>query len=200
MPWTETRIMDARMKFVSEVLEGIYSMAELCSAYGISRKTGYKWLGRYESEGPAGLLDHSRAPHNHPHQISDEVRQAVLSVKGRFSHWGPAKIRIALQRQHPDWGYYPAVSTIGEYLKRQGLVCTRKRRRRASPTVLPLTVGDKSNDVWAADFKGHFKTGDGRRCNPLTISDDTSRYLLCCRHLDRMSYELVKMWFERIFR
>jgi transposase InsO family protein len=200
MPWTETRIMDARVKFVSEVLEGIYSMAELCKAYDISRKTGYKWLRRYESEGPCGLSDRSKAPHNHPHAINEEAKQAVLSVKGRFSHWGPAKIRVRLQRQYPNWSCYPAVSTIGEYLKRQGLVCSRKRRHRASPTLPPLTVGDNSNDVWATDFKGHFRTGDGHRCNPLTISDDASRYLLCCRHLDQMSHELVRMQFERVFR
>lgn len=200
MPWTEARIMDARLKFVSEVLEGIYNIAELCRAYGISRKTGYKWLDRYALEGPAGLSDHSKAPHNNPHAISEEVRQAVLSVKVRFGQWGPAKIRVRLEKEYPDWRRYPAVSTIGEYLKGQGLVCSRKRRRRASPTVLPLTVGCNSNDVWAADFKGHFRTGDRRRCNPLTISDDASRYLLCCRHLDRMSYELTRMQFERVFR
>jgi transposase InsO family protein len=192
--------MDARMKFVTEALEDIYSMAELCRAYDISRKTGYKWLGRYESQGPAGLSDRSKAPHNHPQAITKEVKQAVLSVKGRFNHWGPAKIRVRLKKEYPAWSCYPAVSTIGEHLKRQGLVCCRKRRHRASPTVLPLTVGNNSNDVWTADFKGYFRTGDGRRCNPLTISDDASRYLLCCRHLDRMSYELVRMQFERIFR
>jgi len=192
--------MDARMKFVTEALEDIYSMAELCRAYDISRKTGYKWLGRYESQGPAGLSDRSKAPHNHPHAITKEVKQAVLSVKGRFNHWGPAKIRVRLKKEYPAWSCYPAVSTIGEHLKRQGLVCCRKRRHRASPTVLPLTVGNNSNDVWTADFKGYFRTGNGRRCNPLTISDDASRYLLCCRHLDRMSYELVRMQFERIFR
>jgi transposase InsO family protein len=192
--------MDAKIRFVSEALEGIYSMAELCRSYDISRRTGYKWLGRYESEGPYGLSDRSKAPRNHPHAISEEVKQAVLSVKGRFSHWGPAKIQVRLKKEYPGWSCYPAVSTLGEYLKRQGLVCSRKRRRRASPTMLPLTVGSKSNDVWTADFKGYFRTGDGRRCNPLTISDDASRYLLCCRHLDRMSHELVQIQFERAFR
>jgi len=200
MPWTETRIMDARLRFVSEVLEGIYSMSELCRAYQISRKTGYKWLSRYESEGPGGLSDRSKAPHNHPQAVTEEVKQAVLSVKSRFSHWGPAKIRVRLEREYPDWNRYPVVSTIGEYLKRQGLVCSRKHRRRAIPTTPPLTVGNDSNDVWTADFKGHFRTADGCRCNPLTISDDASRYLLCCRHLDQMSYQLVRMQFERVFR
>lgn len=200
MPWTETRIMDARIKFISEVLEGNYTMAQLCRAYGISRKTGYKWLSRYQFEGPSGLTDRSRAPHNHPYAISEDVKHAVLSIKRRFGHWGPAKIRVRLATEYPDWCSYPAVSTIGEYLKHNGLVCSRKRHRRASPTEAPLTVGNNSNDVWCADFKGHFRTGDGNRCNPITISDHVSRYLLCCRHVDRMSYNLVKMQFERIFR
>ena len=200
MPWTETRIMDERVKFISEVLEGNYSMTDLCTAYGISRKTGYKWLGHYESGGPAGLSDRSRAPINHPNAISDQVVDSILAIKKRFSTWGPAKIRVRLETEHPKWNSYPAVSTISEHLKRKGLVTSRKRRRRATPTESPLTVGDKSNDVWCVDFKGHFKTYDGSRCNPLTLTDHISRYLLCCQHLDRMSYELVKIQFERVFR
>jgi transposase len=120
MLWTETRIMDARLKFISEVLEGVYSMSDLCKAYDISRRTGYKWLGRYESKGPSGLCDRGKAPHHHPHAISEEVQRALLAIKGRFSHWGPAKIRVRLEREYPGWVCYPAVSTIGEYLKRQG--------------------------------------------------------------------------------
>jgi len=175
-------------------------MSDLCRSYGVSRKTGYKWLERYVCEGPSGLHDRSRAPRHHPHAISESAKAAILSIKRQFSHWGPAKIRVRLQREHPRWRSYPAVSTIGEYLKRHGLVAKRKRRRRASPTRGRLTTGRHSNDVWCADFKGHFWVGDGRRCNPLTISDHCSRYLLCCRHVDRMSYKLTKMQFERVFR
>ena len=200
MPWTETCIMDQRVKFISEVLEGNYSMADLCRAYGISRKTGYKWLGRYDLGGPVELCDRSCAPVNHPNALSDQIVNSILSIKKRFSKWGPAKIRVRLEKENPKWDSYPAVSTIGEHLKRNGLVTSRKRRRKASPTESPLTVGDKSNDVWCVDFKGHFNTTDGSRCNPLTITDHITRYLLCCRHLDHMSYELVKMRFERTFR
>lgn len=200
MPWTETRIMDARLKFVSEILEGSYSMTELCRAYGISRKNGYKWLNRYLDEGPGGLHDRSRAPHRHPHAIPEKSRSAILSIKERWPHWGPAKIRVKLQQQHPRWPRYPAVSTIGLFLKKQGLVCHRKRRRRASPTEQPLTKSQSANDVWTADFKGHFQTSDSSRCNPLTISDHSSRFLLCCRHVNRMNYKLVKIQFQRVFR
>jgi len=199
MPWTETCVMEQRAKFIIDVLEGNYSMAELCEYYGISRKTGYKWLDRYRQGGLEALQNLSRSPHHHPHQISQRVRESILAVKKRFPKWGAPKIRSRLERIHPDWISYPAISTIGLFLHKQGLTHPRKRSRRASPTESPLTNGNYANQVWCADFKGHFKTGDGHRCNPLTISDHHSRYLLCCRHLDRMSYQLVKMRFERVF-
>jgi len=192
--------MEQRAKFIIDVLEGSYSMTELCEYYGISRKTGYKWIQRYEQGGFDAIRDLSRAPHCHPHQISHQVKESILAVKKRFPKWGAPKIRSRLERIHPDWNSYPAISTIGLFLRKQGLTHPRKRRRKATPTELPLTGGCHSNHVWCADFKGHFKTDDGSRCNPLTISDHASRYLLCCRHLNRMSYELVKMRFERIFR
>jgi putative transposase len=202
MPWLETHVMDERMKFVSELLEGNYSMAELCASYNISRKTGYKWLDRYNECGPAGLVDLSRAPHHHPHAVRHEVKSAVLEIKGRFNqcHWGARKIDWQLRKEHPDWQHYPAKSTIGLILKNEGLVVSRRRARRSSPTSMPLTNGLTPNDVWCADFKGHFATGDGKRCNPLTISDHSSRYLLCCRHVDTMGYDAVKRQFACVFR
>ena len=200
MAWLETHVMDERIKFISEVLTGDYTMMELCAAYYISRKTGYKWLGRYAARGAAGLYDLSRAPHHHPHAISEVITSAILSVKQDHPHWGPPKIDYMLRKTSPHWSRYPAISTIGLVLKREGLVCRRKRCRRASPTQPPLTCGVLPNDVWTVDFKGHFATGDGRRCNPLTLSDHRSRYLLCCRHLDRMSHDAVKMQCERVFR
>ncbi len=182
------------------LLEGTYSMKELCSYYNISRKTGYKWLSRYEQGGTEGLKDHSRAPINHPQEISSQVKDAVIAVKERFPKWGARKIRDRLERVHPCWQHYPAISTIGLFLKKQGLTSPVKRRNKCSPTEFPLTDGRYSNHVWCADFKGHFRTGNGRRCNPLTISDHFSRYLLCCRHLDNGNYELTKKQFERVFR
>ena len=201
MPWTETCIMEQRARFVMDVLDSTYSISELCSSYGISRKTGYKWLRRFEHGGFEALHDHSRAPRSHPHETSRKVKEAIMAVKKRFSTWGAAKIRSRLERTHPDWDRYPAISTIGLFLQKQGLTCSRRRgRRKATPSELPLTSGRYSNQVWCADFKGHFRTGNGSRCNPLTISDHASRYLLCCRHLDHMSYEPTKMHFERTFR
>jgi len=200
MPWTETCVMEKRVKFIMEVLDSTYSMTELCSYYLISRKTGYKWLGRYRQGGIKALHGRSRKPHSQPRKISHQVKESILAIKGRFPKWGAPKIRARLERIHPSWSSYPAISTIGLFLHKQGLTHSRKRRRKATPTELPLTSGRYSNQVWCADFKGHFNTGNGKRCNPLTISDHSSRYLLCCRHLDRMNYKLTRMRFERVFR
>jgi putative transposase len=200
MPWQETRVVDLRTLFISEVLKGSCSMTELCESFGISRKTGYKWLGRYLRYGPPGLADMSRAPLSHPHAISDEIKEAIVAAKEKYPHWGPLKIRYLLGKEHRDWSGHPATSTIGLFLKSRGLVGVRKRRGHPSPTVHPLTQGNMANDVWCADFKGFFRTVDGRRCNPLTISDHVSRYLLCCRHMDKMSYDGVRKQFERVFR
>jgi len=200
MAWQETCVMDERLRFISEFLEGDYSMSELCIAYNISRKTGYKWLDRYQRHGPVGLEDISRAPHCHPNEISDRIKAAILCIKERYPHWGPRKIDYKLRKLHTSWPGYPALSTIGLLLKKHGLVISRRRRRRACPTMPPLTVGIAPNDVWSVDFKGHFRTSDAHRCNPLTINDHLSRYLLCCRHLDEMSFKLVKTQFERTFR
>ena len=200
MPWTETCVMEERVKFIMDVLDSTYCMTELCSYYGISRKTGYKWLDRYQQGGIEALRNHSRAPHSHPHEIPPQVKESILAIKKRFPRWGAPKIRTRLKRIHPAWDSYPAISTIGLFLHKQGLTCRRRHRRKATSTELPLTSGSYSNQVWCADFKGHFRTGDGSRCNPLTISDHASRYLLCCRHVNRMSHDLVKMRFERIFR
>ena len=200
MPWTETCVMEQRAKFIMEVLDDTYSMSELCDYYEISRKTGYKWLGRYRQGGIEALHNRSRKPHSHPQEITHQVKESILAVKKRFPKWGAPKIRVRLKRIRPNWNSYPAVSTIGLLLHKQGLTHSRKRRRKAAPTELPLTSGRYSNQVWCIDFKGHFRTGNGNRCNPLTVTDHSSRYLLCCRHLDRMTYELVKMRLERVFR
>ena len=200
MPWIETCVMEERIKFIMSLLEGTYSMTELCSYYNISRKTGYKWLSRYMQGGVEALQNRSRSPINHPHEISSQVKDSILAVKKRFSKWGARKIRTRLERIHPGWQHYPAISTIGLFLKKQGLTSSVKRRHKCTPTESPLTTGQYSNHVWCADFKGHFRTGNGCRCNPLTISDHFSRYLLCCRHLATNSYDLTRKQFERIFR
>ncbi len=150
----------------------------MCRHYGISRKTGYKWLNRHRSEGVAGLADRSLAPLHHP----QAMEAAVLEVKQRYPSWGAKKIRARLERQYPT-SRWPAVNGIGDLLRREGLTVARRRRLRAPPRTAPFADCDAPNAVWCIDFKGWFRLGDGTRCDPLTLADANSRYLLRCQAL-----------------
>ena len=199
MPWKETRVMDQRAQFVLEYVRGEVSMACLCRQFGISRKSGYKWLRRFGLDGVAGLADRSRAPLRHPNEVSADVEAAILAARRSHPTWGPKKLRAWSLRRNPvcDW---PACSTIGELLRRHGLTVARKRRRRTPPFTQPFSACDGANAVWCADFKGWFKTGDGSRCDPLTISDAASRYVLRCQAASGMGFEPVRGLFEAAFR
>lgn len=177
MAWKETHVMDERMMLVSEWLAGECSKAEICRRYEVSRKTGYKLAGRYEEEGPAGLLDRSRAPHCHPNAVGAEAEAAIVAVRQRHPSWGPKKIKARLEHWHAD-RRWPAESTIGAILERHGLVVRRRLRRHGAPSPSPLRAVTAANDVWGIDFKGWFRTGDGQRCDPLSVSDLASRYVI----------------------
>jgi putative transposase len=199
MGWKETCAMEERFKFVQECKTEDWSMAELCRRYGVSRKTGYKWLERYQLEGLEGLQDQSRAPDRHPNEVVKEMADEVLELRRQHPHWGPAKLRARLQRVAPEI-IWPAASTIGEMLKRAGLTVPRKLHRKAPPSQSPLGHAAGANQVWCADFKGWFPCGDGRRCDPLTITDAYSRYLLRCQALERMDAGSVRGVMEAVFR
>jgi putative transposase len=198
MPWKETCIMDARLMFIAECLVGELPMTALCERHGISRKTGYKWLKRYREDPDDGLCDHSRAPHRPAHGMDEALAEAILALRRRRPHWGPRKLRARLERDEPERGW-PASSTIGDLLKREGLVVEGRRRRHALPTSQPFSAVRGPNDVWCADFKGWFRTADGQRCDPLTISDAHSRYLLACRIVEP-TIEGARPCFERAFK
>ena len=200
MPWARTDWMSERVKFIAAYLEYDACFRDLCRDFGVSRKTGYKWLRRYEVDGAAGLEDRSRAPHSHPNALADDVVQVVLALRRRHPRWGPRKLRILLKRERPHC-LLPAASTIGDLLKRHGLARPRRRIRRSSPYGDRLRQYDAPNAVWCADFKGHFPIGGrrGKRCHPLTISDGFSRYLLRCQALRRPLHRCVKRVFESAF-
>jgi transposase InsO family protein len=198
MPWTETRVSDERMKFIVEYEYEEESMAQLCRKYGISRKTGYKWLDRWFQDGPLGLEDRSRAPRCHPNKVPGSHVEAILSARDRWG-WGPKKLRVLLSRDHPEI-VWPAISTFEQILKDHARVIPRKKRRRIPPQTRPLAHCDGPNAVWCCDFKGHFATTDGQRCYPLTITDGFSRYLLRCQNLSRSDYTSVRPVFEWAFR
>lgn len=179
MPWEVTDVKKERAGFVSEWESQDWNMAELCRDYGITRTTGYKWVNRYEEEGLDGLGNKSRAPHRHPNQTSEEVEKAILQLREKHRRWGARKIRAMLERQADE--PVPGTSTIGAILQQYGLTAGPKKRWRAEPSNQPLAEAGAANVVWCIDFKGWFRTRDGKRCDPLTLTDRYSRYLLRCQ-------------------
>jgi putative transposase len=200
MPWDETTRMSQRLRFISELESCQYTMTELCERHGISRKTGYKWAQRFVEEGPGGLEDRPHTAKSFRHQVNPEKVESLLELRRRFPRWGPRKLRAWLERHQPEEGPWPAASTIGDLLKRQGLVTPRSSRRRPLPPRPPRVEATSPNAVWSSDFKGQFRLGNGRLCYPLTVSDGYSRYLLGCHGLEAPSCEASKPVFERLFR
>ncbi len=199
MPWKETQVTDERMSFIVECRRGDATMTELCEVYGISRKTGYKLLARFVAEGATGLVDRSRAPHRQGRQTPAEIEAAIVAFKGAHPRRGPRKIKVELAWSDAETRW-PAASTIGDILKRHGLVAPRRRRRHTPPYTDPLAACQKPNDLWCADFKGWFRTGDGRRCDPFTLTDADSRYLLRCQIVPYPDYHHVGPIMHAAFR
>jgi transposase InsO family protein len=199
MPWKERKALDERRSFIGEWLEGEVSFAELCRRYAISRPTGYKWLERYAADGEAGLEELSRAPGHCRQAMSAAVSAGIVGLRRLHPTWGPRKLRAFLADQQPAQRW-PATSTIGELLKRDGLTQRRRKRVRTPPYAEPLAHAQAPNQVWCADYKGWFVCGDGKRCDPLTISDAFSRYLLRCRAVEKTDGERARGVFEAVFR
>ena len=198
MPWTEISTMDARLCFVAAYLRDDVAMSLLCLRHGISRKTGYKWISRYRALGAAGLQDRSSAPLTVRHALPACVTAPILALRRARPSWGPRKLLARLSQDHPDM-VWPAASTVGDLLTREGLVTPRRARREAAPCqalMEPLAP----NDSWSADFKGWFRTGDGIRCEPLTVTDNFSRYLLVSHAVARPTFAEIKPLFVRAFR
>ena len=184
MGWMETCAVDERMRFVIAVERREESFSAMCRRFGVSRKTGYKWLDRFAEAGVEGLADLSRAPHEHPQAVASAIAERCLEVRRRYPTWGPSKVRAYLERRSPATRW-PAASTIGVLFEREGLTVRRKFRRRSPPSSAPFAHCGGANDVWCIDFKGWFLTGDGTHCEPLTLSDAHSRYLLRCQAMGR---------------
>lgn len=198
MPWHETQPVNERLKFVAAAQSGRHSMTELCASYGISRKTGYKLLRRYERDGPDALRDQSRAPRTHPNQTSAELEAAVLRVRKAHPTWGSKKILAVLDRDsaHEE---LPARSTVDAILTRAGVVRPRRGRVRRQPSSAPTVVAAAANDVWSIDYKGWFRVGEGTRCDPLTVNDSFRRVSLECRALVSPKLEDVRHRLEAVF-
>jgi transposase InsO family protein len=199
MPWKESSVMEEKLRFVFEYERDELTMVELCEQFGISRETGYVWLRRYRERGIDGLVEVNRAARRHPNQTPGEIEQLVLELRQAHMRWGPRKLKVRLEQEQPG-RQWPAASTMGELLKREGLVVPRKKRRKTAPYSQPLAHADGPNRVWCADFKGWFRTGNGERVDPLTISDAYSRYLLRCQAVEKTDTPRVQAIFEAAFR
>jgi putative transposase len=190
--------MDQRVAFIADWLRDEGTMTALAERYGISRKTGYKWVERYEQDPAHGLAERSRAPQTHGRAMAHDLRDAIVAMRHAHPRWGPKKLRAVLIEREPR-RVWPAASTMGDLLRRTGLSQPRRRARLVIPLTQPLAAAQAANDVWTADFKGWFRTADGTRCDPLTVADAWSRFVLCCR-IVAPSERGVRPWFERTFR
>lgn len=199
MPWKELRVLDQRTEFVLKSLSRDVVFTELCREYGVSTKTGYKWRERLIQEGLGGLHDRSRRPHSSPENLNEDVVCEIIKLKTAHPHWGPYKIRQLYIRKH---GESPSDSTFKRVLDKAGLV-THKRRRKANSDQQRITtdlVVEKPNDVWTVDFKGWWKALGGGRCEPLTVRDHYSKYMLSVKAMESTRTEHVKVEFESLFR
>jgi transposase InsO family protein len=200
MPWRECSVMEERLRFVARLLEG-ESMSAVCREFGISRKTGYKIRDRYRQEGIEALCDRSRRPVRYANQLPVQIERLIVATKRDKPHWGARKIRELLVRKLAGDVRIPARSTVHAVLDRHGLVSQARKRNRANKAVgTPLSEAAAPNDLWCADFKGEFKTGNGRYCYPLTVTDQASRMILACEALESTKEQPVIEAFLRLFR
>jgi transposase InsO family protein len=191
--------MDQRTQLIADYLRDTLCVTELCQLYGVSRKTAYKWIDRYLRHGPAGLDERSRRPRQSPNETAPEIVAAFLEARRRHPSWGAKKLLTLVHKSHPRWEL-PGRSTVCDILSRNGMVPKQRQRRRIGHPGKPTSTILAPNDVWSADFKGQFKTGDGLYCYPLTVTDGYSRYLLGCQALYSTAVAGTKPVFTRLFK
>jgi transposase InsO family protein len=191
--------MEEKLRFILEYEQRERTMTELCERYQIARETGYVWVRRYRAVGWEGLLERSRARQQHQNQTPEDIERMVLELRQAHMNWGPRKLKRVLERDEPG-RVWPAASTIGAVLKRAGVAVGQRKRCKTPPYSEPLAHADGPNRVWCGDFKGWFRTRDGERIDPLTISDAHSRYLLRCQAVEKTDTARVQAILEAAFR
>jgi putative transposase len=197
MPWKELRIMGQKLEFVERASKG-ESISSLCRTYGISRVTGHKWLKRYKESGADGLEEESRRPDAAPLSTAEDVVIAILELREAHPTWGPRKLEVLLRRKLKR--KTPSARTIARVLTRASKI--RQRRRQRPPTIIeraPQVIAANCNDVWTVDFKGWWRAANGERCDPLTVRDAKSRFILAIR-LCRQDVKSVKAVFLELFK
>jgi putative transposase len=194
----ETNVVKERLAFVHDLESGHWSMTELCERYGVTRPTGYKWLAWHQADGGVGLADRSRAPHRYPHRTSEALEELIVTARREYG-WGAKKLLRVLRTRHPSRAW-PARSTVNAILERHTLLHKHRRRQKwAHPGAVPIAT-QRPNQIWPADFKGQFLTGDGQYCYPLTVTDHFSRRVLVCHGLRSVKTEGAKPVFRTLFR
>lgn len=199
MPWKEICVMDLKVQLISDWLHGRYSVTELARAYQISRKTVYKWIGRYQEEGAAGLMERSRAPAHCPHALDETLAEQIVAMKRRHPSFGPKKVMDRLREEQPEIAW-PADSTAGELLKRQGLVKPRRYKPAFPADPQPFALGDQPNALWSVDYKGQYPSSSSDWCFPLTIIDTASRYLIGCQGVSGTDFAQAQAVFTLAFQ
>jgi putative transposase len=197
MPWQKKEPMDQRIEFAMRAVR-TDNFRALCVEYGISTKTGYKWQKRFLEHGAAGMGEQSRRPRRHADQLGEEVLCEIIRLKLAHRFWGPRKIRDLYQRQH---GTAASESSFKRVLARVGLIEPRRPRRSASEggRLCSGRKGEAPNEVWTVDFKGWWYDPQGKRCEPLTVRDEHSRYVLELRRLADATTQTVRQCFEQLF-
>lgn len=198
MAWENFKVEQQRLQAVKAYISGTASMTDICKKYGISRKTGYKWCERFLARGEPGLKDLSKTPHKLPYCFTKEQIDRALDIKFKRRTWGPKKVLAKLKELYPNESW-PCPTRLYEIFQSYHLV-TKRRFKGRVPATAPLGDLTDCNNTWAVDFKGWFLTGDGRKCEPLTITDCFSRYLINCTHLDKHAAEYVWPIFDQAFR
>src|SRR5438105_10354765 len=198
MPWKEQRAMSLKLQFVERAVLKSSNLTELCLEFGISRQTGHKWLRRYRALGPLGLVEQSRRPDASPSSTGEDVVLAILELRNRHPSWGPDTIARVLQRSFGPTA--PSRSTVARTLRRLGKV-----KRRRSPVRIWTVDGRPHvqvagpDDLWTMDFKGCWRAGNGQKCEPFTVRDAHSRFVLAATLLPSARGELVRGVLEHLF-
>ncbi len=199
MPWKIINTMDQKIQLIADWQTQRFSLTDLSQKYGISRPTAYKLIERYGQLGIEGLKEQSRAPKTCPHRTPEKILNLIIQEKLKNRKRGPRKIRVQLKRQYPTLDF-PAISTVSYWLKKQGLVEERKKRRHVPPYTQPFCKCNAPNDLWSIDYKGQFYMKNSRLCYPLTVSDNFSRFILGCDALPGPRYVPTKHCLKAIFR
>jgi transposase InsO family protein len=199
MPWKESRIVDQRLQFLSSYQKEEMSVSDLCREFGVSRQTGYRWINRYKEVGPEGLLNRSSKPNGCSHATTEAIENEIFALRSKHPSWGARKLKARLEMLDPEVNW-PAASTFGNILRRAGLTSPKRKKRRTTPYSEPFSEVTAPNQLWCMDFKGYFSTGDGTRCDPFTITDAHSRYLIRCQTVSRMDFDQVRAVCEAAMR